>query len=153
MCLFGCQSLTTGTNTPWGPINGVNFVPADAFFVESVQLNGDYSLVLIVADRTGYCPILQQNLSGYPSNITIANFTFSNPIGTGSVDPGPGTYPVTASYGNASSAQVAYQTVLQLHRIQPPGRQQRQRRHVRPGQRRQQPCPATSTSVSAARAR
>jgi hypothetical protein len=111
VCLFGCESVTTGTNAPWGPIDGVNFVPADAFFLESVQPNGDYNLVLIVADRTGYCPILQQNLSGYPSNITYALFTFSNPIGSGAVNPPPGTYPITASYGSAPSAQASYGTV------------------------------------------
>ncbi len=111
VCLFGCESFTTHPNAPWGPINGVNFVPADAFFLESVQANGDYNFVLIVADRTGYCPILQQNLAGYPANITYATFTFSNAIGGGPVDPPPGTYPITAAYGPTPSAQASYGTV------------------------------------------
>ena len=111
VCLFGCESVTTGTNSPWGPINGVPFVPADGFFVESSQPNGDYDFVLVVADRTGYCGILQQNSFGYPSNLTYATFTLSNPVGTGSVNPPTGTYPVTANPGATLSAQAAYGTV------------------------------------------
>jgi len=111
VCLVGCSSFTTGPNAPWGPINGVNFVPADAFFLESVQTNGDYNFVLIVADRTGYCPILQQNLAGFPSNITYAFFTFSNARGTGPHDPLPGTYPITDRIGPTPTAQASYGTV------------------------------------------
>jgi len=110
--LFGCSSFTTGPNAPWGPINGVDFIPADAFFLESVQpSNGDYNFVLIVADQPGYCPILQQNLAGFPPNITFATFTFSNPRGSGSVDPRPGIYPVTAAIGPNPSSQVSYGSV------------------------------------------
>jgi len=111
VCVFGCSSFTTGPNAPWGPINGVDFVPSDAFFLESIQTNGDYNFVLIVADQPGYCPILQQNLAGFPPNITFATFTFSNPRGSGSVDPRPGIYPVTAAIGPNPSSQVSYQTV------------------------------------------
>ncbi len=110
-CLVGCQSLTTSPNAPWGPISGVQFVPSDAFFLESVQTNGDYNYVLIVADQPGYCSLLQQNLNAYPSNITFATFTISNPIGSGSVNPPPGSYPITAAIGANSSAQATYASV------------------------------------------
>ena len=108
VCLFGCESVTTEPATPWGPINGVSFVPNDAFFLASVQDNGDYNFVLIAADQVGYCPILQQNLAGYPSNLTYAIFVISNPIGSGAVNPAPGPYPVTDAYGPTASSQVTY---------------------------------------------
>ncbi len=111
VCLGGCESFTTGPNAPWGSIGGVQFVPSDAFFLQSVQPNADFNYVLIVANQVGYCTMLQQNLNAYPSNITFATFTISNPIGTGPVNPPPGTYPITAAYGAASSAQATYGSV------------------------------------------
>lgn len=111
VCLLGCESVTMGPPPQWGSINGAPFAPADTFFVTSLQANGDYTLVLIAADRVGYCSILQENLAGYPANLTYASVTFSNPIGSGSVSPGPGSYPVTDAYGPDASAQVTSGTV------------------------------------------
>ncbi len=111
VCLLGCESVTMGPAPQWGTINGVPFAPEDVFFLPSAQANGDYDFVLIAADRLGYCSILQQNLAGYPANLTYATVTLSNSIGTGSVNPAPGIYPVTDAYGANASAQVSYGTV------------------------------------------
>ncbi len=110
-CLLGCESTTYGPIAPWGTVGGLTLVPNDAFFLASVATNGDYNFTLVVADQPGYCSILQQNLAGYPANITYAIFIFSNPVGTGQLNPGPGPYPISAAAGASSSAQATFGSV------------------------------------------
>jgi hypothetical protein len=110
--LLGCSSTTVGPGASWGTVAGIPFAPADGFFLLSADATtGDYNFVLIAASRVGYCAVLQQNFAGYPANIDYAIFTFSNPVGTGQVNPGPGTYPITDAAGAASSAQATFGSV------------------------------------------
>ncbi len=109
LSLLGCGS---GSAPSWGSVGGFPLVPAESFFVPGQQANGDSTLVLTVANQMGYCSILQQNPDGYPANLTFATFTFSNPLGAGQVNPGPGTYPVSAAPGAAPSAQADFAGVL-----------------------------------------
>jgi hypothetical protein len=108
--VVGCSSTTNDGPASFGTVTGIPLVPADQFFVATTQNNGDYSLTLVIADRAGYCPILQQNLAGFPKDMVYALFVFSTPVGTGQVDPGPGTYPIAALNNTNSTAQSTFGT-------------------------------------------
>jgi len=108
---LGCESTTTGPTAPWGNIADIAFAPVDMFFVPTAATNGDYNFVLVVADQVGFCNILQQNINGYPTNINAAYFTFSNPVGTGPINPSPGLYPVTDAPDAGLTAQAAFQSI------------------------------------------
>lgn len=118
VCLLSCSSTTVNA-TPWGTVDGIPFAPVDGFFVPSQASNGDYNFIVIAVDKLGYCSVLQTNGNAYLANMNVATFTYSNPVGTGQVDPALGTYPVTAQPGSSSSAQAAFQTFSACNVSQP----------------------------------
>lgn len=109
LCLLSCSSTTVNA-TPWGTVAGIPFAPVDAFFVPGVS-NGDYNFVVIAVDQLGYCSVLQNNVNGYLANMNYATFTYSNYVDAGTVDPTPGTYPVTAAPGPSASAQASFGSI------------------------------------------
>jgi hypothetical protein len=109
LSVLGCSS-TTVTASPWGTVGGIPFAPVDGFFLASQATNGDYNFIVFAVDQFGYCGALAQNSNSYLANMNVATFTYSNPVGTGQLDPVLGPYPVTAAPGPASSAQVAFQS-------------------------------------------
>jgi hypothetical protein len=109
VCVLGCSS-TTVTASPWGSVGGIPFAPVDGFFLESAAPNGDYNLIVFAVDQFNYCGALANNSNSFLANMNVATFTYSNPVGTGPLEPVVGSYPVTLVPGPASSAQVAFQS-------------------------------------------
>jgi hypothetical protein len=109
LCVLGCSSTTVNA-TPWGTVGGIPFAPVDGFFLASQAPNGDFNFIVFAVDQFGYCGALARNTNSYLANMNVATFTYSNPVGTGQLDPVVGSYPVTLAPGPASSAQVAFQS-------------------------------------------
>jgi hypothetical protein len=107
---LSCTSNTTVTpGPPWGTLDGGIFAPVDGFLVASTESNGDYNLVVIVADQLGYCTVLQENVNGLLANMNYVTLVYANPVGSGAVNPGPGIYPVTlAPDAGGSTAQASF---------------------------------------------
>jgi hypothetical protein len=112
LSLLACSSTTIGPGASWGTVAGINFVPVDGFYLLSTDsTTGDYNFTVIAVDTPGYCTALLANTAAFLANMNYATLIYSNPVGTGQLDPPPGIYPVTAAPGPNATAQASFASV------------------------------------------